>query len=297
MPARREFQLPRPQPWSPLAFVASVAILALLVTTAWIESRLPTVGAWPARAIVLIPIPAEGDRARSIPYQLRVDRPASERQVRRLEPIPVTEEPDPEVRVSSPMVFSAPTGQPVQVDTGSAQASLWGRLRPSLGEGGLWVRPLPVPPKDLAKRIARTHAELVDSAVTAIVQGYLDSIAAQPGAEAAALPGWTTKVGGKTWGVDGTNIHIAGLKIPAAVLALIPLPVASNPTQDQAYKSFMRMRTDLVYAANRSATLGEFKERIREMRMERERQEAMKRSRRETPGEQPAQAEAERATP
>ena len=45
-----------------------------------------------------------------------------------------------------------------------------------------WVRPLPLPPRDLARRLGPTHAELVDSAVQAIVQQYLDSMAREPGA-------------------------------------------------------------------------------------------------------------------
>jgi hypothetical protein len=64
-------------------------------------------------------------------------------------------------------------------DTGSAcrRPPLIGRIGPGLAEGRLWVRSLPLPPKELAKRLEKSHAELVDSAVTAIVQGYLDSIA------------------------------------------------------------------------------------------------------------------------
>ena len=40
-------------------------------------------------------------------------------------------------------------------------------------------------PKELAQRLSKGHVELVDSAVTAIVQGYLDSIASDPSARRA----------------------------------------------------------------------------------------------------------------
>ena len=60
-----------------------------------------------------------------------------------------------------------------------------GSIGPGLADGRLWVRPLPLPPRELAKRLTKRHAELVDSAVTAIVQGYLDSIANDPSAQRA----------------------------------------------------------------------------------------------------------------
>ena len=86
-----------------------------------------------------------------------------------------------------------------------------------------------------AAAAARAHAELVDSAVTATVQAYLDSIAADPASQRrqrcragprrsrARNSGWTRK-----------NIYVAGLKIPAAVLALLPIP-AGNIDQNRAY--------------------------------------------------------------
>ena len=40
-------------------------------------------------------------------------------------------------------------------------------------------------------------------------------------------PSWTTKIAGKTFGIDQNYIYFAGLKIPSAILAL-PLPTMSN---------------------------------------------------------------------
>ncbi len=67
--------------------------------------------------------------------------------------------------------------------------------------------------------------------MTAIVQGYLDSIAADPSSRKAGLPSWTTNVAGTKFGLDSSNIYIAGLKIPAAVLALLPIPAAATSTR------------------------------------------------------------------
>ena len=133
-----------------------------------------------------------------------------------------------------------------------------GRIGPGLAEGRLWVRPLPLPPKELAKRLKKSHTDLVDSAVTAVVQGYLDSIASDPMARNVGMPSWVTEVAGKKFGLDAKNIYVAGLKIPAVVLALLPIP-QGNIDQNQAYNHLMAMRSDLQHAAQRSQNLEEFK--------------------------------------
>jgi hypothetical protein len=144
------------------------------------------------------------------------------------------------------------------------------------------VRPLPLPPRELAQRLSKGHAELVDSAVTAIVQAYLDSIANDPSARAATLPSWTKEIAGKKFGIDSKNIYIAGLKIPAAVLALLPIP-AGNVDQNRAYNHLMDLRADLQYAAQRAATLEEFKTVIREIRERKEREREFERNQRTAP--------------
>jgi hypothetical protein len=175
--------------------------------------------------------------------------------------------------------------KPVPIDTASAPAprprSPVELLGPGLADGRLWVRPLPLPPKDLAKRLTRSHTELVDSAVTAIVQAYLDSIANEPSATQ-TLPSWTKEIAGKKFGIDQKNIYIAGLKIPAAVLALIPIS-AGNIDQNQAYNHLMDLRADLEYAAQRSANLDEFKEMIRDMRLRKEREHEFEENQRTAP--------------
>jgi hypothetical protein len=174
-------------------------------------------------------------------------------------------------------------------DTGAAPAAprrpaMIGRIGPGLAEGRLWVRPLPLPPKELAGRLTRQkHVELVDSAVNAIVQAYLDSIAADPTTGKARLPDWTTNVAGKKFGLDSSNVYIAGLKIPAAVLALLPIPTTGNIDQNHAYNRLMSMRADLQYAAQRSQNLQEFKDMIRDMRLRKEREEEFKRNQRTAP--------------
>jgi hypothetical protein len=157
-----------------------------------------------------------------------------------------------------------------------------GLIGPGLAQGRLWVRPLPLPPKELAGRLSRkSHTQLVDSAVTAIVQAYLDSMG-DPSSRRAGLPSWTTQIAGKKFGLDSSHIYLAGLKIPAAVLALLPIP-AGNIDQNRAYNHLMEMRADLQYAAQRSQNLEEFKQMIRDMRLRKEREREFDENQRTAP--------------
>jgi hypothetical protein len=166
-------------------------------------------------------------------------------------------------------------------DTATAVRPPAGRIGPALGDGRLWVRPLPLPPRALAQRL-QPHIELVDSAVTAIVQQYLDSIAHEPGADEVRLPDWTTEIDGRKFGLDSRNIYIAGLKIPAAVLALLPIPQGGNQQRALDHNG-QWIAEDLRRAAQRSTSLDDFKRAVRELRLEKERQKELERAQREKP--------------
>jgi hypothetical protein len=267
-------------PWLALA-VAAAAHAALLLFGS-IEGSPPRIPRRPPQLIVLAP-PAEGPRERPMPY--REGRRADGQTGRGAAPTPAPRRPEPEVPVVVP---PPPEAEPERLDTGTTPAAprrpaVIGRIGPDLAEGRLWVRPLPLPPKELAARLShKDHAELVDSAVTAIVQAYLDSIAADPSSRKARLPSWTTNVAGKKFGLDSSSIYIAGLKIPAAVLALLPIS-GGNIDRNRAYNHLMEMRADLQYAAQRSQNLQEFKDMIRDMRLRKEREEEFKRNQRTAP--------------
>ncbi|MBK8004324.1 MAG: hypothetical protein IPK12_10420 [Gemmatimonadetes bacterium] len=181
---------------------------------------------------------------------------------------------------AAPLTFDR--AAPVVLDSEPVARRPAGRIGPALGDGRLWVRPLPLPPRQLAERLERTHVELVDSAVTAIVQRYLDSIAAEPGADRARLPDWTTKVDGLKFGIDSKSIYIAGLRIPAAVLALLPLPAAGDQRSALDHNG-QWIAEDLRRAASRATTLDDFKRAVRDLRAERQRQKDLERAQREAP--------------
>ena len=281
-----ELGLPPKRPWPWIAILASLAVHGLLLF-GYIEGRPPTRPRRGSEILLFLP-PAEGPAAAAMPYRA----PAAPGRTGTGMPVERPARSAPRPRPAEVAVLPEPRPAPVPADTGGVPARrsrpVIGRIGPELANGRLWVRPLPLPPRDLAQRLSRDRVELVDSAVTAIVQAYLDSIADESPARGQTLPSWTTNVAGKKFGIDSKNIYIAGLKIPAAVLALLPIG-AGNIDQNRAYNHLMEMRTDLQYAAQRAENLEEFKTMIREMRLRKEREREFERNQRTAPPpEEPA---------
>jgi hypothetical protein len=228
--------------------------------------------------VVLAPLPAMGEpRA---PARLPAVRMGERRRPRGAQPLPGGTVPRP---VQPPAIVApAPvTAPPVAAapDTGAGSLAAR-RIAPGLAGGKLWVEPLPLPPKELAQRLQRSHVELVDSAVTATIQAFLDSIAADPASRAVTLPSWTTTIAGKKFGLDSRNIYVAGLKIPAAVLALLHLP---SGNESKAFDRSGWLYEDLRFATQHSANVADFKREIREIRERKEREREFDHNQRTAP--------------
>ena len=118
--------------------------------------------------------------------------------------------------------------------------------------------------------------------MTAIVQGYLDSIASDPSASAQALPSWTKEIAGKKFGIDSKNIYIAGPQ-DSGGRAGAAADSGGNMDQNRAYNHLMDLRADLQYAAQRAENLEEFKEMIRDMRIRKEREHEFEQNQRTAP--------------
>jgi hypothetical protein len=280
--------LPKGQAWPWIAILASVLVHSLLLF-GWVSGRLPSVPRLPRQLIVLAP-PSDGSE--QVPMRYQLPRAATERRGRQLADNrrgrPGRHAARPTLPAPTETVLVEPEKPPTRViaDTGTAPRPVTREAMPHIGpglaQGRLWVRPLPLPPQELAQKLSRSHAQLVDSAVTAIVQSYLDSIANDPASRDEGMPSWTTQIAGKKFGIDSKHIYIAGLKIPAAVLALLPIP-AGNIDQNRAYNHLMDLRTDLMYAAQRAANMEEFKTMIREMRERKEREREFQKNQRTAP--------------
>ncbi len=250
-------------------------LLRAVLSNEWV----PRLIAPAADPVVLAPLPATGEP--EAPARLTLPRAAGIQRSRGAQPLPGAATPRAAeqapaaaapAQVIPPPVAEAP-------DTG-AGAPLARRIAPGLAGGKLWVAPLPLPPKELAQRLQRSNAELVDSAVTATIQAFLDSIAADPASKAAALPSWTTTIAGKKFGLDSRNIYVAGLKIPAAVLALLHLP---SGNESKAFDRSGWLYEDLRFAAQRSANVADFKREIREIRERKEREREFDHNQRTAP--------------
>ena len=285
MPPQFEFHLRKRPPWPWIAVAASILVHSLLLF-GWITGRLPDVPRLP-RQLIVISQPADGPEQATMRYQL--PQPVGERGTSE---VPASRRGTTRARLTRPELPEVPEAVSVlprpertlPPDTGSTRTAVGGpsRIGPGLAEGRLWVRPLPLPPRELAQRLSQSRAELLDSAVSAIVQAYLDSIATDPATKNVGLPDWTTEIDGKKFGIDAKNIYIAGLKIPAAVLALLPIP-GGNIDQNRAYNHLMGLRADLLYAAQRAETLEEFKRVIREIRLRKEREREFEKNQRTAP--------------
>jgi hypothetical protein len=248
----------RRREWPWLALAVSLAVHVVLVLISSVEGRQPVLPHRPRQVIVLPPLsqrpPAVEMPYREAPNESGIPARRPRRPRRLPERTPVTELPPPVVTPPRPdsAILAAP--EPVTP----------GRIGPNWADGLLWVRPLPLPPKELAQRIRNSQAELADSVVKATIQAFLDSIAREPGADRTALPEWSTQIAGKKFGIDQKYLTVAGLKIPAAVLALIPLQGGTN--QSKAFDRTDRLLADLRYAATRAETVSDFKRAIGDMR-------------------------------
>lgn len=287
MPRRPEFWLPRPKRWSTWAIGISVVVHALLFLVK-VGAYLPP-SKLPPSLVYLLPKGAEGERAFDMHYRepggaARKGKAAgiTPRPEQIETPTPETPQPPPQPVAESPVPADKPPADTVAAAPPTTAGPGVRRIGPAMGEGKLWVRPLPAPPRELAEALARSHVELLDSAVSAIVQAYVDSMLNAPAAEGSRPPSWTTQIGGKTFGIDSKYIYLGPLRIPSAVLALLPIKGGATMEFSQANRLAL-IREDLVRASQRAQTMEDFKRAVRELRAERDRLKEIERNQRIKP--------------
>jgi hypothetical protein len=156
-------------------------------------------------------------------------------------------------------------------------------FRQRYGNGSLWVKPLPVTPQEIATQLGgESRQQIADSVLAAIIQGYIDRMAEERAHQGPALPSWVTSIGGKKVGVDPKWIYLGPIKVPTALLALLPIG-GGNPTAADYNKRLSAMREDLFEAARRSANYDEFKKAVKGLRDETQRQRDYEKNRRTAP--------------
>ena len=155
----------------------------------------------------------------------------------------------------------------------------WRLIGPDYGDGTLWVRTgeaelgVVGPSPDMVTHVAR-----VEAAVRERLKAYIDTMPR----DSFALPPppvWTTEVNGDTWGMDGSWIYLGDIKIPTALLALIPFP-QGNIEQARAAQELASMRQEIIEMARRSETAEEFREYVDELRQRKQEERDRERARR-----------------
>lgn len=139
---------------------------------------------------------------------------------------------------------------------------------PQVGDGRLWVLPRPALPSEVAEALYEPH-ESRDSTVVRRLRAMVESLNVVIDQEQRARqqPTWTTDVAGKVFGIDSQFIHVAGIKIPTAALALLPISLPQgNYDEQKRARQLDEMRQDLMQAARRTETLQMFKQYVREIR-------------------------------
>lgn len=137
---------------------------------------------------------------------------------------------------------------------------------PSFSDSRIWAPPGPFTP------VPKAPQQVVDSVIDVAVGAYLDSLQVAARTRGREPGDWTVGDGDTKWGVDSRWIHFGKVKIPTALLAMLPINAQSNPSYNARERAAVRW--DIDYHAQRSITEDEFKrsvKRIRE-RMEKERE-------------------------
>ncbi|MES2125151.1 MAG: hypothetical protein V4503_10740 [Gemmatimonadota bacterium] len=283
--AERRFALPR-EPRAPLLLWALALGVHLAFAAVWRTAPHgydPAVRSpWREFLPIALGAPAPEVTMRYRGPRANAARPLPAPTGRSLPTLPAPLEP----RVARPAVSRDPLALQVLttpvVDT--PPTSHDGVIGARFAEGRVWLRPLPATPKQIASALTgRSQAELADSAVNQMVQQYLDAMAKEAETQHDALPSWTTKVAGQLVGLDAKWLYLGPLKIPTALLALLPINLQGNPTQADFNRRLSVMRADLFDAARRADNLAEFKKAVKELRTETERKREFSRNQRTAP--------------
>lgn len=271
MSAPPELQLPRPPRSSPWAVVASVAVhgvlLAVLVLV--FERVEPRAG----RPMFIALSSPDLPMIRAIPLAPPADAPAN--------PATPDKKPGAGPKAAGDSAHGHPPEVPPATPAAAEPITPWaGTARraatpPALGSGVLWDR-RPVPPSI----VSRSHSFLTDSAVKAVINHYLDSLAALPNGGRILPPTWKANIGGQEYGLDGNYVTVAGVKIPAIVLGLIPMPVGGNESEALDNAGWMRQQ-DYDLAMPRDAAAADQQAEAKAIRKRKAAEEELRRKQRE----------------
>jgi hypothetical protein len=185
-------------------------------------------------------------------------------------------EPPPDTAVTPPPPAAPPdTGSTLPVYDPNANRVA---PAPQVGDGRLWVSPRPGLPAAVAEQLYGDTAERRTAAIDRL-RAMVDTLNQVMDQEQRVhrRPSWTAggTPGNPAWGIDSAYIHVAGIKIPTAVLAALgyikmaggkSLLPQGNFDEDLRNRQLADMRADILRAADRAQTLQQFKRYVRELR-------------------------------
>lgn len=157
-------------------------------------------------------------------------------------------------------------------------------IQPRYEDPRVWVTPGRV------SSAPKTAVERLDSVIVADIGAYNDSVRiANVGKRA---PGdWTFQKNGQKYGVDSKFIRLGPVSIPTAVLALLPLNIAGNPTTYERNKTLNSRHDEIFEQAQRGINNADFDKAVKSIRERKEREK------REAEAEKKKQAEAGSSQP
>ena len=129
---------------------------------------------------------------------------------------------------------------------------------PSYSDSRIWAPPgafVPAP---------KSQQQVVDSVIDVAVGAYLDSLQVAARNKGREPGDWTVGRGDTKWGVDPKWIHFGKVKVPTALLALLPVNAVNNPYVDVRERNAIRW--DIQYHAQRAITEDEFRKSVKRIR-------------------------------
>ncbi len=139
-------------------------------------------------------------------------------------------------------------------------------IRPSFSDPRIWLPPGPV------VSAPTTATERLDSAFGARLRAHVDSLAALAATQGRGAGDWTFTKGGKKYGIDPQYIHLGDVKLPTAVLAMLPFNRQGNIMAIQNERRIDQMHGDIMEQAQRAYTEDEFRSAVRAIRERKERE-------------------------
>ncbi len=293
---RRAFHVDRPprNPWWAwgLAVLLHLPIAALLVTTVWHH----TTAGWRQQEAVRtestetphtvrfsLPAPVQPELPTRLPQPAEPPMPPPAAGAGQAPTSMVQDLAGPRLRGALEGV--APTMRaPASVPGGPVRSNPVLVTGPQYGSGILWGHLPPPTPEALARQaLGVSSGPRIDSATTVRLQRYIDSLSVEQQRLRPQPPRWTTSLGGQTVGLDAQWIHLGPIRIPTAILALLPITMAGNPTQQEYTRKLDVMREDLYIAAGRAQNYADFRAAVAKLRAEREAEQAFRDAQRRRP--------------